>query len=129
MSFTSREFYARYIEALNAHRFDRMHEFVHERITLQSESGSRDALVADLEGIVAAVPDFHWEVIELAVHGDRLAARLTNTGTPTKPWLGVAPTGKPIELTEFAIYTIRDGKFLHMSALHDADALQRQLTA
>ncbi|GIG87794.1 ester cyclase [Plantactinospora endophytica] len=122
-----RDFYRRYIEALNAHEFDRMDEFVHESIVMHSERSSRAALVAQLNSITDAVPDFHWETQELAINGDRLAARLLNTGTPVKEWLGAAPTGKSIEIVEYAIYRIRDGKFLHMSALHDAEALQKQL--
>jgi predicted ester cyclase len=126
---TLREFYERYIEALNAHEFDRMDEFIHESVVLHSEPSTRAAVVAQLNSIVDAVPDFHWETQELATNGDSLAARLINTGTPTKEWLGAAPTGKPIEIVEYAIYRIRDGKFLHMSALHDAEALQEQLAA
>ncbi|WP_250005768.1 ester cyclase [Actinoplanes sp. M2I2] len=124
-----RDFYERYIEALNAHQFDRMPEFIHETITLQSEPGTRDAVVAQLNGIVDAVPDFHWDTQELVIDGNRLGARLVNTGTPAKEFLGVPPTGKPIKIVEFAIYTLRDGKFLHMSALHDAVALREQLEA
>lgn len=124
-----REFYGRYIEALNAHEFDRMDEFVHDSIVMHSEPSSRAALVAQLHSITDSVPDFHWETQELAVNGDSLAARLINTGTPTKEWLGATPTGKRIEIVEYAIYRIRDGKFLHMSAIHDAEALQNQLTA
>jgi predicted ester cyclase len=122
-----RDFYRRYIEALNAHEFDRMPEFIHDSITLQSEPATRDDVVAQLRGIADAVPDFHWETRELAVDGDRLAARLTNTGTPVKEWLGAAPSGRPIEIVEYAIYTVRDGRFRHMSAMHDAEALREQL--
>ncbi|TDC80184.1 ester cyclase [Streptomyces hainanensis] len=122
-----RDFYKRYIEALNAHEFDRMDEFVHESVVLHSEPSSRAAVVAQLKSIVDAVPDFHWETQEIAVDGDRLAARLLNTGTPTREWLGAAPTGRSIEIVEYAIYRIRDGRFLHMSALHDAEDLRRQL--
>jgi len=121
-----RAFYQRYIDALNAHEFDRMDEFAHEHITLQSEPGTREDLIASLRGIVDAVPDFHWETQELAIDGHRLAARLINTGTAVKEWLDAKPTGNPFEIVEYAIYTLRDGKFLHMTAMHDADALQRQ---
>ena len=124
---TLRDFYERYIEALNAHEFDRMDEFVHEDIVLHSEPSTRAAVVAQLNSITDAVPDFHWEIQELAINGDSLAVRAINTGTPTKEWLGVAPTGRSIEIVEYAIYRIRDGKFLHMSALHDAEALRKQL--
>ncbi|PGH47272.1 ester cyclase [Streptomyces sp. Ru87] len=122
-----RDFYKRYVEALNAREFDRMDEFVHESIIMHSEPSSREALVAQLNSIVDAVPDFHWEVQELAVNGDSLAVRAINTGTPAKEWLGAAPTGKPIEIVEYAIYRVRDGKFVHMSAVHDAEALHQQL--
>ncbi|MBJ2122657.1 ester cyclase [Arthrobacter sp. MSA 4-2] len=127
--FNLRDFYERYIEALNAHEFDRMDEFVHDSIVMHSEPSSRDALVAQLHSIIDPVPDFHWETQELAIHGDSLAVRLINTGTPTKEWLGAAPTGRKFEIVEYAIYTVRDGKFVHMSALHDAEALQKQLAS
>ncbi|ONK13000.1 ester cyclase [Streptomyces sp. MP131-18] len=122
-----RDFYHRYVEALNAREFDRMDEFVHESIVMHSEPSSRAALVAQLNSIVDAVPDFHWEVQELAINDDSIAVRAINTGTPTKEWLGAAPTGKSIEIVEYAIYRVRDGKFLHMSAVHDAAALEEQL--
>ena len=124
-----RAFYGRYIEALNAHEFDRMAEFIADRPTLNGEPGTRDDVVAVLTGDIAAVPDFHWQVLEIAVDGDRLAARLVNTGTPATEWLGVAPTGRSFEITEYAIYQVRDGRFVHMAALHDAEGLRRQLTA
>jgi predicted ester cyclase len=124
-----RDFYRRYIDALNAHDFDRMPEFIHDRITLQGEPATRDDVIAQLRGIADAVPDFHWDTRELAVDGDRLAARLVNTGTPVKEWLGAAPSGASIEIVEFAIYTVRDGRFRHMTAMHDAEALQSQLAA
>ncbi|MEV5807255.1 ester cyclase [Streptomyces parvulus] len=127
--FNVRDFYDRYIEALNAHQFDRMNEFVHDDIVMHSEPSTRADLVAQLHSITDAVPDFHWETQEIAINGDSLAVRLLNTGTPAKEWLGAAPTGKPIEIVEYAIYRVRDGKFLHMSAIHDAEALQKQLAA
>jgi len=96
----ARAFYQRYIDALNAHEFDRMDEFAHKDITLQSEPGTREDLIASLRGIVDAVPDFHWETQELAVDGDRLAARLINTGTAVKEWLGAEPPGNPFEIVE-----------------------------
>ncbi|WP_330175374.1 ester cyclase [Streptomyces sp. NBC_01498] len=123
-----RAFYLRYIEALNAHRFDGMAEFINDRTTLNGEPATRDDLLAVQRHDVDAVPDLHWELKDLLFDGDRLAARLVNTGTPAKEWLGVAPTGASFEITEYAIYQVRDGRFAHMTALHDAGELHRQLT-
>ena len=125
--FNVRDFYARYMQALNAHEFDRMDEFVHDEIVLHSQPSTRDAVVAQLYSITDAVPDFHWETLDIAINGEVVAVRATNTGTPVKEWLGVPPAGKPINIEEYAIYTIRDGKFLHMSAVHDAETMRRQL--
>jgi len=122
-----REFYLRYIEELNAHSFDRMDEFINDRTTLNGEPATREDLLAVQRADVDAVPDLHWELKELLFDGDRLAARLVNTGTPVKEWLGVAPTGASFEIVEFAVYQVRDGRFVHMTALHDAADLLRQL--
>ncbi|MFJ1763113.1 ester cyclase [Amycolatopsis sp. NPDC088138] len=124
-----REFYRRYLEELNAHRFDRMDEFINDRTTLNGEPATRDDLLAVQKADVDAVPDLHWELKELLFDGDRLAARLVNTGTPAKDWLGVAPTGASFEIVEFAIYQVHNGRFVHMTALHDAGELLRQLTS
>ncbi|MFI7275359.1 ester cyclase [Streptomyces sp. NPDC049879] len=123
-----RAFYLRYIAALNAHEFDHMDEFIADRPTLNGEPVTRDDVIAVQKHDVDAVPDLHWELKELLLDGDRLAARLVNTGTPAKEWLGVAPTGASFEITEYAIYRVRDGRFVHMTALHDAAGLLRQLT-
>ncbi|QDO06397.1 ester cyclase [Streptomyces sp. S1D4-23] len=123
-----RTFYRRYLEALNAHQFDGMDVFINDRTTLNGEPATRDDLLAVQRQDVDAVPDLHWELQELLFDGDRLAARLVNTGTPVKPWLGVAPTGASFEIVEYAIYQVRDWRFVHMTALHDAGELRRQLT-
>jgi predicted ester cyclase len=41
-----RDFYHRYIAVLNAHRFDRMDQFINDEVTLNSEPASRDVLLA-----------------------------------------------------------------------------------
>ncbi|MGW4193948.1 ester cyclase [Streptomyces sp. NPDC005004] len=123
-----RAFYLRYIDALNAHEFDGMDEFIADRITLNGEPAARADVLAVQQRDVDAVPDLHWELEELLFDGDRLAARLVNTGTPVKEWLGVTPTGASFEITEYAVYQVRDGRFVHMTALHDAGELRRRLT-
>lgn len=126
---TIREWYDEYVAELNAHRFDAMDRYIAEDVTLNSEPASRDALLAVQRADVDAVPDLHWEVQEWLLDGNRIAIRAINTGTPVKEWLGVQPTGKSFEIVEYAIYEVRDGKFVHMTALHDASELRRQLSS
>ncbi|GIJ49218.1 hypothetical protein Val02_61040 [Virgisporangium aliadipatigenens] len=124
-----RDWYLRYGAALNAHEFDRMDEFINDRVLLNGEPGTRDDVVTVLKGIADAVPDIHWEFQELLFDRDRIAVRAVNTGTPAKEWLGVPPSGASFEIVEYAIYEVRDGRFAQMTNLHDSAEMRRQLTA
>jgi predicted ester cyclase len=125
-----RAFYGRYIAALNDREIGRMDEFISDTVTLfGTEPMKRDDVATILQGIVDAVPDFHWEVKELLVDGDRLGARLVDTGTPKAEWLGIAPTGASFEIVEYAVYQVRDGRFVQMTSLFDGETLRRQLAA
>lgn len=79
-----REVFERYIEALNAHEFDRMTEFIHDELTENGRPVTRDDVIAELKGHGDAVPDFTWRVRDVAIDGDRVAARLFNKGTPRR---------------------------------------------
>ncbi|MEV1045180.1 ester cyclase [Streptomyces sp. NPDC049916] len=125
--FDIREFYDRYCDMLNAHEFDRMDEFMGDTIISHGQTADRATVIAHLKGITEAVPDMRWEIREVAINGGVLACHSINHGTPVKEWLGVAPNGKKIEIDEFALYVISDGKFQQMSNVHDAVALKKQL--
>ncbi|MFD8384762.1 ester cyclase [Streptomyces sp. NPDC059679] len=88
-----RDFFQRYIDALNAHEFHRMTEFIHDELIMNGHPVTRDDVIADQKDHTDAVPDFTWRVMDLAIDGDRVAARLFNKGTPAKEWFGVPPTG------------------------------------
>ncbi|MNL72803.1 SnoaL-like polyketide cyclase [compost metagenome] len=60
---------------------------------------------------------------------DRIAARLQDTGTPAKPFLGHAPTGVSLNVMEYGSYRVRDGYFVDMWFLIDAAAVGDQLRA
>ena len=120
-------FFRSYVAALNARDFDKMDQFVADEVSLNNQPGTRDAVVAAQKSIVDAVPNFHWVVQEFLVDGDRAAVRAVNTGTPVKEWLGVAPTGASFKIVEYAIYTIRDGRFVEMTFLMDSADAKRQL--
>ncbi|MEO3931123.1 ester cyclase [Micromonosporaceae bacterium B7E4] len=122
-----REVFERYIDALNAHDFDRMTEFVHDELIENGKPVTRDDIIAELKAHGDAVPDFTWRVQDIAIDGDRVAARLFNKGTHTKEWLGVPPTGATLEFGEYSFHKVRDGRFYEMNYLIDALAVQRQL--
>jgi steroid delta-isomerase-like uncharacterized protein len=124
-----KDWYLQYVVALDGRELDRMDQFVADDVVLNGTPGRRDDVVADMRSILAAVPDMRWKVEELLVDRDRIAVRAVNTGTPEKEWLGVPPTGKSFEIVEYAIYRVRDGRFVEMTNLHDSADVLRQLQA
>ncbi|WP_432570877.1 ester cyclase [Kineococcus sp. SYSU DK005] len=124
-----RSWYLRYIAALNAHDLSGMDEFIHDQVMAGGEQVTRGDIVTVLGGIIDAVPDIHWEVEELLLDRDGIAVRVTNTGTPTKTWLGVEPSGASFKIVEYAIYKVSNGRFVQMTNLHDSAEMLRQLTA
>jgi len=124
-----KDWYLRYVAALNAHKLDGLDEFIADDVVLNGDPGTRDDVAAVLNHEIDAVPDLHWEVEELLFDRDRIAVRATNTGTPVKEWLGVPPSGASFEIVEYAIYKVSDGRFVQMTSLHDSSEMLRQLTA
>ena len=123
-----RALWGRYIAALNTHDMSRMAEFVHDELIKNGQRVTRDDVIAELEGHVAAVPDFVWRPVDLSIEGDKIACRLFNIGTPVKPWLNLPPTGVTVEYAEFAFHKVRDGRFYEMNYAMDVLDVQRQLT-
>ncbi|HVV18963.1 MAG TPA: ester cyclase [Pseudonocardiaceae bacterium] len=77
--------------------------------------------------IRAAVPDFHNEVVDLVVSGDRAAARLRYTGHHEGVLLGVQGSGAPIEYSGAAFFTAVGGQLADAWVLGDLEGLRRQL--
>ena len=105
--------YERYLARCNEHRFEQLDEFVSEQV---SGSGPVDGLAAYIDGVKAvctAFPDYHWELQELVVEEDRIAARLIGQGTHTGSFSGIAPTGRKVSTQELVMYRIADGKIVH----------------
>ena len=104
--------YERYLARCNEHRFEQLGEFVSEQV---SGSGPVDGLAAYIDGVKAvctAFPDYHWELQELVVEEDMIAARLIGQGTHTGSFSGIAPTGRKVSTQELVMYRIADGKIV-----------------
>jgi predicted ester cyclase len=104
--------YERYLTCCNERRFDQLGEFVAEQV---SGSGAVDGLVAYIERVKAVsigFPDYHWELQELVVEENTIAARLIGRGTHTGFFDGIAPTGRKITIQELVIYRFADGKII-----------------
>lgn len=122
-----RRIYLAYLDAANAREFRRMAEFVHDTVVFNGETVSRDEYVDAMRQAVDAVRHYTWRLDDLIIEGERVAARLTVTGTPEKEWLGLQPTGHDVTFTECAFYHFRHGRFERMWYLLDFQDIQKQL--
>ncbi len=121
------DFYRRYLACCNERRFGDMGAFVHDEIRFNGEPTSLADYAAAIASNIDAVSDYHWTIEDIATTEDLIAVRLTDTGTPTKEWLGINPRGRSMTIAEFAFYRVRDGKIAEMWFLLDAPSAKRQL--
>ncbi|MBK6534804.1 MAG: nuclear transport factor 2 family protein [Deltaproteobacteria bacterium] len=70
----------------------------------------RSAVRKYFADLFAAIPDFHIEALHIAGDGDTAFVRWHLTGTFSgAPWMGLEPTGSPLELNGIDCFTFRDG--------------------
>ena len=74
-----------------------------------------------------AFPDVTNTIDEIVAERDKVAFQVTYGGTHKGEFLGIAPTGKQIKMTNTAIYRIVDGKVVEGSSTLDMLGLLRQI--
>lgn len=87
------------------------------------------ALAAEVMAHRKAFPDWNEEVEDEIMDKDRVAVRFTSRGTNTGGFSGNPPTGNRVEISEVAIFRLRDGKIVEQWVFPDMLSLQRQLNA
>jgi predicted ester cyclase len=105
--------YEQYLACCNERRFDQLTEFVDERVT---GSGPVDGPAAYIEGVRAVAtgfPDYRWDLQDLVIDDNTLAARLIGRGTHTGLFDGIAPTARRITIQELVIYRFANGRITH----------------
>ncbi len=60
----------------------------------------------------SAFPDFHSTLEDMIAEGDKVVQRFTVRGTHKGEWMGIAPTGKQIEMGGIAVHRLAGGKIV-----------------
>jgi predicted ester cyclase len=76
-----------------------------------------------------AFPDLRHTVEDQIAEGDMVVSRLTVQGTHLGDFLGIAPTGREITITDILIARMEKGKAVELWAQFDMPGLLRQLGA
>ena len=111
---TNTELAQQVFNAINAHDVEALRglwaDDVEERFPDETCRGKAE-LSAHFEGLFAALPDFHMELVAAVEDGDTVFARWRLTATHTGgPFNGIDATGKAIALDGMDHFTFRDGK-------------------
>lgn len=76
-----------------------------------------------------AFPDLRFQIEEAIAHEDRVAHRWTMRGTHRGEIMGIAPTGREVEVSGIEVNRIDAGKIAESWALSDAIGMKAQLEA
>lgn len=107
-----RAWHAEYLDACNSHDLDAIRSFVDPAVRRAHLPGGSDAWVADLADLFHALPDWRWRRIQLIVEDDRVAVHLRGAGTHLGAFRGIAPTRRHVNVAEFAMHRVADGRIV-----------------
>lgn len=126
-SWELREWFGDYLDACNRHDLDAIREFLHPDVRRAHLPAGTDAWIADVAELLRSFPDWQWRRIQLIVEDDRIAAHLRGGGTHLVAYRGVAATRRRVNVAEFGMFRIVDGRIAEFSGT-DAGALLHALS-
>ena len=123
----------RYQEIYNSNDLEALGEVVSEdlltpKIMPGIPSGMEGAKAAHRLMLVG-FPDYQTVIDDLVAEGDKVAARITMSGTNTGNFMGIPPTGKHVSFTGIYIARIANGKIVEHWGEEDSISLLQQLGA
>ncbi len=121
----------RYQEIYNNNRLDDLLEVVSDglltpKIMAGVPSGIEGAKTAH-RIMLAGFPDYQTVIEDLFAEGDKVAARITMSGTNLGAFMGISPTGTFVSFTGMYIARIENGKIVEHWGEEDGISLLTQL--
>ena len=119
-------------DALNAHRPERLDEFLAEAFRTHlpgtSAGADREAYRAQYEALLDAFPDLSYEIAAEVAQGDKVAYRLRGTGTHGGAFFGTDGSGKTATWDEMHLFRFGpDGTIVEHWGLWDTASIMMQL--
>jgi steroid delta-isomerase-like uncharacterized protein len=90
---------------------------------------TRDQLWQMAQPILSAFPDVRFHVEDEVQSREKVAARVTFTGTHRGQWKDLPPTGRVVRVSEMFLCRLVDGRLVECWQDWDEAGLYRQLTA
>jgi steroid delta-isomerase-like uncharacterized protein len=91
----------------------------------------KDEMRQFFHDVYEAFPDFSLQILDLVVEGERAVVRwhVTATFSGTRPFEGLMPTGKPVDIEGCDMVWVKDGKIARIEAYYDTASMARQVGA
>jgi len=123
----------RYQQIYNSNQLDDLLEVVSEDLLtpkiLPGVPHGIEGAKAAHQIMLAGFPDYQTVIEDLFAEDDKVAARITMSGTNTGTFMGIPPTGKFISFTGMYIARIAQGKIVEHWGEEDSVSLLSQLGA
>lgn len=127
----NKEIVRRYQEAYNLNELDRLADLMAADVLTPKImpglppgiEGAKSVHRRSLDGM----PDFHTHIEDLIAEGDKVAARITMTGTHSGDFWGIPATGKRVKFTGVYIVRIDGGRIVEHWGEEDSMGLLQQL--
>ncbi|EPE28785.1 NTF2-like protein [Glarea lozoyensis ATCC 20868] len=119
--------YASYLEFCNAHAFSSMESFYTSPIKINDVPLAPADVTAQFRPLVAAFPDWHWEIRHFAIEGEYLHLHFKVGGTHLGIFEGIAPTGRRVETSQFTLYHVVQGRYAEVWDVTDFEGVREQI--
>jgi steroid delta-isomerase-like uncharacterized protein len=120
-----------YLEGWNSRNWARWRELLHPTYSYTGGDGQRqdgpEAALAVGQMFATAFPDGKLEIRSIHVVGDVAITEFTARGTHSGDLMGIAPTGRRMEMPVCTVLELRDGKILAEREYMDMLHLMQQL--
>jgi predicted ester cyclase len=109
----------RLLEAINTGNMDVVGELFSPEVAGQAKQG--------FTAFRSAFPDWREEIVDLVADEDKVIGRFKCSGTHRGEMMGIAPTGRHMEVDEVYFLRVENGKFVEFWGLEDNLSRIRQL--
>ncbi len=117
-----------YVRMLNTHDPDLVDGFVATNYRNHNAfvDDGREANRQFWAGFFTALPDLTATMEDLVFSGDRVVGRFVYRGTHLGEFMGIPPSGRPVEMRSIDIWRVADGMFVeHWDELNTLEVLQQ----
>ncbi len=94
-------------------------DFVLHVLWGEGREGDRQVWKRTNDGGHVGLPDYSMAIDDMIAEGEKVMVLSTRRGTHTGPFLTLAPTGKSLKVSRFALYRLKDRKVAEMWVMDD----------